>query len=365
MPVTIKDIARELGVAHSTVSRAIHDDPRISRETKQRVLEAVTRLGYRPNAAARGLVSRRIHAVGLVIPGVADMFYGRIVDGVDRAAYEAGFGLSLYLTHGERRRELDALAQVSERRVDGLIVMMRRSPKKVLLELAQQDIPLVLIEPQSLGLGIDSVRVDNRDGGYQAVRHLLNLGHRRIAFIAGPEGQRESRERWQGYRQALAEAGLSYDPELIQPGDYTEAGGTAAVQRWLQLPPARRPTAIFASNDRTAIGAVGALQAAGVCVPQEVSVIGYDDITAAAYARPALTTIRQPIEEMGATAARLLIDRLIQRRKSGCQEVLLKTELVVRQSTARPPEQVDEKVGEAGQAGVDAADRGQAEASSA
>ena len=192
MPVTIKDIARELGVAHSTVSRAIHDDPRISRETKQRVLEAVTRLGYRPNAAARGLVSRRIHAVGLVIPGVADMFYGRIVDGVDRAAYEAGFGLSLYLTHGERRRELDALAQVSERRVDGLIVMMRRSPKKVLLELAQQDIPLVLIEPQSLGLGIDSVRVDNRDGGYQAVRHLLNLGHRRIAFIAGPEGQREA-----------------------------------------------------------------------------------------------------------------------------------------------------------------------------
>ncbi|MBE3576322.1 MAG: LacI family DNA-binding transcriptional regulator [Limnochordales bacterium] len=341
VPVTIKDIARELGVAHSTVSRAIHDDPRISRETKQRVLEAVARLGYRPNAAARGLVSRRMQAVGLVIPGVADMFYGRIVDGVDRAAYEAGFGLSLYLTHGERRRELDALAQVSERRVDGLIVMARRIPKKVLLDLARQDIPLVLLEPQVLGLGIDSVRVDNRDGAYKAVRYLLDLGHRRIGFIAGPKGQRESQERWQGYRQALAEAGLSYQPELVQPGDYTEAGGASAVQRWLQLPPARRPTAIFASNDRSAIGAVTALQAAGVPVPQEISVMGYDDITAAAYSRPAITTMRQPIEEMGATAARLLIDRLVKRREFGYQEVLLKAELVVRESTARVSEPLE------------------------
>lgn len=334
MPVTIKDIARELGIAHSTVSRAIHDDPRISRETKQRVLEAVARLGYRPNAAARGLVSRRMQAIGLVIPGVADMFYGRIVDGVDRAAYEAGFGLSLYLTHGERRRELDALAQVSERRVDGLIVMARRIPNNVLLDLARQEIPLVLLEPQDLGLGIDSVRVDNRDGAYKAVRYLLDLGHRRIGFIAGPKGQRESLERWQGYRQALAEVGLPYQPELVQPGDYTEAGGAAAVQRWLQLGPAKRPTAIFASNDRSAIGAMAALQEAGVRVPEEISVMGYDDIAAAAYSRPAITTMRQPIEEMGATAARLLIDRLVRQRKSGWQEVLLKAELVIRESTA-------------------------------
>lgn len=337
MAVTIKDIARELGVAHSTVSRAIHNDPRISPETRSRVMEAVERLGYRPNVAARGLVSRRMQAIGLVIPVVADMFFGRIVDGVDRVTYEAGFGLSLYLTHAERRRELDALAQVSEQRVDGLILMARRLPKAALLEIISQKTPVVLLEPQILGLGIDSVRVDNRDGALQATRHLLDLGHRRIAFVTAPKESRENRERLQGYRDALASAGVAFDPALVVPGGYTEEAGATAVRQLFSLSADSWPTAIFAYNDRVALGGIAALQARGLAVPEDVSVVGYDDIESAAYLRPALTTVHQPIEEMGEAAARLLIERLNRRRRSGSQEVLLKAELVVRESTARPP----------------------------
>ncbi|MBE3583516.1 MAG: LacI family DNA-binding transcriptional regulator [Limnochordaceae bacterium] len=340
VPVTIKDVARELGVAHSTVSRAIHNDPRISAETRSRVLAMAEKMGYRPNAAARGLVCRRMQAIGLVIPAVADSFFGQITDGVDRVTYDAGFSLSLYVTHGELRRELDVLSRLSERRVDGLILMVRRLPRKLLLSLAEQPIPIVFVEPQVVGLGFDCVRVDNRDGERQAVRHLLELGHRRIAFISGPKDSRESRERLAGYREALLTAGVTPDPQLVLPGEYTEAAGAAAAQRVLEMPAEQRPTALVAFNDRIAIGAMSALQQAGLEIPRDMSLVGYDDILPATYVRPQLTTVHQPIEEMGAAAARLLIDRLSRRRgpranRNG-QEVLLRAALVQRQSTAPP-----------------------------
>lgn len=329
--VTIKDVAKAVGVAHSTVSRALNGDPRISQETRERVLRAARELNYQPNLSARGLVRRKVLSIGLVVPDVSEPFYGRIVEGVDRVTYAAGFNLVLYLTHADRRREIAALEQIRQGRVDGLILMIRKAKSQAVIELKQQGVPLVLLLQEIRGSGIDSVRVDNVEGAVLAVQHLLAGGHRRIAFIAGPSLAPDSQERHKGYKLALERAGIAYDARLVVRGDFSFASGARAAEKLLNLPAEERPTAIFAANDHMAMGAIKHLSERGVHVPQDVAVVGFDDIAPAAYFRPALTTVRQPVEESARQAAELLIGRL-QGSVRETREILLKTELVVRES---------------------------------
>ena len=329
--VTIKDLAKAVGVAHSTVSRALNGDPRISQKTRERVLKAARELNYQPNVSARGLVRRKVLSIGLLVPDVTEPFYGRIVEGVDRVTYEAGFNLVLYLTHADRRREIAALEQIRQGRVDGLIVMIRKAKGDAVIELKKQGVPLVLLLQEIRGSGIDSVRVDNLEGALTAVRHLIGGGHRRIALITGPSLAPDARERERGYKLALEQAGIAYDPRLVVRGDFSFASGAKAAEKLLSLSASERPTAIFAANDHMAMGAIKQLSGKGISVPQEMAVVGFDDLAPAAYFRPALTTVRQPIEESGRQAAELLIGR-IRGTVRESREIILKTELVVRES---------------------------------
>ncbi|HEX6971868.1 MAG TPA: LacI family DNA-binding transcriptional regulator [Limnochordia bacterium] len=336
---TIKDIARAVGVAHSTVSRALNGDSRISLATRQRVLRAAAELGYSPNLSARGLVRGQVLSIGLVIPEVVEAFFGRIVHGADQVTFDEGFNLVLYVTHADVRREMAALEQVGKGRVDGMILMIRKLKEEAIRNAARAGVPLVMLMRSLQDAAVDTVRVENEDGAYRAVQHLTQLGHRRIAFISGYHHAQDSRERLRGYRRALRDAGIPFRRALVMRGDFRESGGSAAAERLLSLPPAERPTAIFAANDRMALGVMDRLARSGVRVPDEVSVIGFDDIEQASYARPALTTVRQPVEEVGRAAARRLIDRI---RGRECQErdIVLQTELVIRAScaaAARPP----------------------------
>lgn len=329
--VTIKDIARAVGVAHSTVSRALNGDPRISKATREKVLQAARELNYRPNLPARALARGRVLSIGLVVPDVSEPFYGRIVAGVDRVTFDAGFNLVLYITHADRQRELAALEQIRHGRVDGMILMIRKARAQAVVELKEQGVPLVLLLQKIRGSGIDSVRIDNVGGAAEAVRHLIDGGHRRIALISGPSHAPDARERIKGYRAALDQAGIPYREELVVRGDFSFASGFRAVDALLRGPASQWPTAIFAANDHMAMGAIKRLAERGIAVPRDIAVVGFDDIAPAAYFQPSLTTVRQPIDESGRKAAELLIAR-IQGAVQEPREIVLKTELVVRES---------------------------------
>lgn len=331
---TIKDIAKAIGVAHSTVSRALNGDPRISEATREKVLRAARELNYHPNLSAKGLVRRQVLSIGLVIPDVTEPFYGRIVEGVDRVTYEAGFNLVLYITHADREREIAALEQIRQGRVDGLILMIRKAKAEAVIGMEGKGVPLVLLLQRIPGSGIDSVRVDNEGGASRAVCHLIEGGHRRIAMISGPSHAPDARERRRGYQRALKIKGISCDRELVVSGDYTFASGYRAVDKLMSVPVRQRPTAIFAANDHMAMGAIKRLTERGVGVPGDVAVVGFDDIAPSAYYRPSLTTVRQPIEESARQAAELLIGR-IRDAVHEPRDIILGTELVVRESCGR------------------------------
>lgn len=335
MAVTMRDIAKKLNISHTTVSRALRGDRRISQATRARVLAAAEEMGYRINVPARALASKRMCSVALVVPDVLDPFYAGIIAGVDEVTQRHGYSLLLYISHSDPQRERSALAEAAEGRYDGTIFFRRQLPADELKAACHSGVPMVLLTRHEPQLAVDCVRVDDVDGGYRATAFLIGLGHRRIGFIGGPPDQHETRDRFAGYEKALRERGLSPNRDWIWHGGFSEADGRRAAEAMVQLPENNRPTAIFAANDRMAIGLIYRLGELGLNVPQHVSVIGYDDIEPCKFVVPKLTTIRQPTHEMGARAAELLIGRL-RGEKARPQEVVLKTELVVRDSCALP-----------------------------
>ncbi|HZV52794.1 MAG TPA: LacI family DNA-binding transcriptional regulator, partial [Candidatus Dormibacteraeota bacterium] len=329
MDVTIYDVARLAGVSPATVSRALNGSGRVAAATRRRVEAAVAQLGYEPNRVARSLATSVTHTLALLLPDITNPFFPALVKGVQLLADERRYTLLLCNTAADPEREKEYLRVLRGKRVDGVILVgLKLDGRRIRSALG--NIPVVVLD-RSVDLpGAAVVQVDHRGGAVLAVRHLLELGHREVAHVAGPKELAVSRERLEGYRQALEEAGLPYRPQLVVEADFTEEGGYEAVRR---LCAAGRFTAVFAANDLSAIGIVAALRERGLTVPDQVSVVGFDDIHLCAYTVPALTTVRQPAYAMGRRAAELLIDAVEGGDPRG---VVFQAELVVRGSTAPP-----------------------------
>jgi LacI family transcriptional regulator len=329
---TIRDIADLAGVSIATVSRVLNDRPDVARETRESVLQVVREQGFSTNRGARGLSSGRTGMIGLTLPLVADAYFGPILSGAAEALYESDMRIVLAPTLHEHDREVSLLERLMRGTTDGAILMLPEESAEELAMLQEQGFPFVIVDPRDAPPeGVACVSAMHSAGAKQAAEHLLELGHRRIGAIAGESGWYATEERLHGFRAGLAAAGILLDPELVVYSDWRTPRGTEAAEQLLSLPDP--PTAIFGFNDNVAIGALNAARRRGLSVPEDLSVVGFDDTTQAVIVTPQLTSVRQPLAEMGRTGVSLLI-RIIEGQRVDALRMELSTTLVVRESTA-------------------------------
>jgi len=333
--VSIKDIAKAAGVSHSTVSRALSDSRLVKTETKTRIQSLAREMGYSPDAWARSLVMRQTRTVGLVVTTFADPFIAEVVQGIESTAYEHGYTVILASSNSEPTRELAAVEMLRSKRVDGVIVTSSRVGALYQQHLERIGVPVVLLNSHSEQSGryTFSVTVDNQHGGYLATQHLIELGHRRIAYVTGPADTSSSQGRLDGYRQALANAGIAFDPDLVVTGTGRAEAGEQAFLKLMAL--VERPSAVFCYNDVTAIGLLRAAREANLFIPQDLSVVGFDDIPFASCMYPSLTTIAQPKFEMGQQATQMALALMPAQNPSSAKvsDIVVKGQLVVRASS--------------------------------
>ncbi|MDI7277153.1 MAG: LacI family DNA-binding transcriptional regulator [Anaerolineae bacterium] len=329
--ITIKDIARVAGVSHSTVSRALSDSPLISAETKERIRRLAEEMGYAPSALGRALVTRRSGTIGLVVTTITDPFIGEVVQGIEETALSCQYNTILCNSNSEPERELKTVRALREKRVDAIIVTSSRLGSLYLAHLRGAGVPIVLVNNQAVGDYIHSVIIDDLRGGEMAGHYLAGLGHRSIAYIGGPIWARSSGLRLQGCRAALARERADIPPELVLVGNGRPDGGVQAANELLHM--GLPVTAIFCYNDMTAVGALTALHRAGVRVPEDVSVMGYDDVAIAAHLYPPLTTIAQPKYALGKRAMEMALALI--NGEPGVRDVVLPPTLVERASCQR------------------------------
>jgi DNA-binding LacI/PurR family transcriptional regulator len=327
---TISDVAQKAGVSIATVSRVLNQTVKVSDDTAIRVHRAIAELGYVPQAAARNLARRKTNTIGLLLPDIASDFFFPILRGSEIAARQAGFDLLIAIQPLEALRGKNDANLLGSHNTDGLLVFAGDLDEETLAHLPGPDFPMVLLyhsAPQ--GSNITSIVVENRNGACRLVEHLIEVHHyRRIVFLRGPDGNEDSQWRELGYRLALSTHHLEFDERLIATGGFEEAQGRAAVEGLLRQ--GIQFDAIFAGDDDTAIGCLSALAQAGLRVPQDVALVGFDDMTPARYLNPPLTTVRAPTEQVGREA----VQQLVRRIHCGQAEpmVLLPTELIIRQS---------------------------------
>jgi LacI family transcriptional regulator, repressor for deo operon, udp, cdd, tsx, nupC, and nupG len=327
---TIKDVAQELGMSVATVSRALSRPELLRAATRERVLSAVERLGYRPNLMARGLRQGNAYAILFVAPNLSPFFL-EIFAGAESVTRDSPFSLLFGNSNGDRDHEQHFFDQVASGKADGLILLTGVVPEAYAS--GERQSPLVTVLERLPGAVVPIVHTDHHAGALEAVRHLTDLGHRRIAHITGTRRVPSTTRRLEGYRAGLAAAGLRASPELVQTGDFTVSSSAAAVARLMALH--EPPTAVLCANDEMAYGAIRALFKMGLSVPQDVSVVGFDDQNLAEFYNPPLTTVNIPRHELGRRAAQEMLDQLAGRDQ--VREVVLPTRLVVRESTAPPP----------------------------
>ena len=330
--VSIKDIARAAGVSHSTVSRALADSSLVAAETKQRIQRIAREMGYIPSAIARGLVTQRTATIGLVVTTIADPFIAEVARGVEETALDKEYSVILCECKAEPDRELACVRTLREKRVDAIIVTSSRVGSLYVPLLEQLGVPVVLINNQHEGRYVYSVRTNNVRGGQVVGEYLASLGHRQIAYMGGPPNAHSSVERLEGCNAALRERGLEIPDDWVVPGDGRTEGGLAGANALLQFAP--HPTAIFCYNDMTAIGALRAAKTAGLRVPDDVSIVGYDDISFAVYVDPPLTTVAQAKHTLGQRAMDLTWSILNDQEETG--DIVLTPHLVERASCAPP-----------------------------
>jgi DNA-binding LacI/PurR family transcriptional regulator len=328
---TMADVAARAGVSVATVSRALSGDrSRVSAPVLQRIIEAAEELAYTPNNLARNMRSGSARILGLVISDIGNPFFTAVARGAEDVARHHGYSLVLSNTDENPEREAASLAVMAAERAAGIIIATTNENGTTLRRALAMGMAIVAIDRHITGIPTDSVVVDNESAAHEAVTHLVRLGHRRIAIIGGPADADTARERLRGYERALREARIPVMPELVREGDFREAAGLAMTRQLLDL--AEPPSAIFAVNNLTTIGVLGALRERGIEVPSDISVVGFDDIPTGELLHPPLTVIQQPTYRVGAHAAKLLLRRL---REPGAaiQEVVLAARLIVRGST--------------------------------
>jgi len=334
--VSIKDIARQAEVSHSTVSRALSDSPLVNARTKARIQRLASEMGYSPDAQARSLVRGRTLTIGVVVTTIADPFVAEVVQGIESTAQDLGYSVILTSSSYEPEREIAAVEMLRSKRVDGVIVTSSRVGAVYLDHLERIGVPIVLINNlrEDTGPYTYSITVDNQHGGCQATRHLIEGGHRRIAYVTGRGNYSSDAGRQEGYCQALAGAGITFDPALVLPGNGRSDGGERALLALMGLQD--RPTAVFCYNDMTAIGLIQAARRAGLCLPQELAIVGFDDIPFASFVCPSLTTVAQPKFEMGKKAVEMVLE-LVDPSGNGepTSHVVLRGQLIVRESSER------------------------------
>lgn len=333
--VTLRDVARVAGVSTATVSRALEKPGAVADTTRSRVMEAVAACGYTPNIMARSLRKMETRLVTILLADVTNPFFNEIVRGIEQVAREHGYSVLLADSENDPGRENAYGDLLAAKRTDGMILLNGRMPAGLTLPDAGEatDAPIVVACEYLPNIDLPTIQIDNIDAARRGTEHLLSLGHRRIGFITGPLWNVLSRDRLFGYRTAMLDRGLPFDEALVVHGNFSIQSGIAATERLLGL--SQRPTGIFASNDEMAIGAIRAARDAGLRVPQDISIVGFDDIRFAAFVDPPLTTIRQPGQEIGRRAMTHMVhilagERIAERR------LVLPTELIVRSSAAAP-----------------------------
>ena len=330
--ITIKDIAKAAGVSHTTVSRALRGDPRITSDTTNRILQVADELGYIPNSIAQSLNAQRTYTIGMLVTSVADPVVMDFVEGAEDVAQAQGYCIFLSTSRNDPVREFHVVETFQRRRVDGVIVVASRSGDQYRLALDRIQVPLVLLDSEEVHDTHPAVNVDNVGGAAAAVTHLLQLGHQRIGYIGATDRRLTNLKRLAGYTATLQEAGLQADPNwLISPAAADDIQrGRLGLDHCL----AAGVTAIFCYNDQIAISVLNSCYYKGIAVPQQLSIVGFDDIRPANYVNPPLTTVRQPLQQMGRTGMAMVLALI---DKTPVQNQLLDCTLVVRASTGVAP----------------------------
>jgi LacI family transcriptional regulator len=326
---TIRDVAREAGVSIATVSRVFNQASLVRQDTCEHVRGVASRLDYWPNSAARSLITNRTSAIGVLLPDLYGEFFSEVIRGIDLAARREKFQVLVSSSHASAET-LVAAVRALRGRIDGLLVMAPDADATEAINDFSTRFPVVLLNPGPLALECASLSIANHDGAYAAVRHLASLGHRRIAIVRGPAGNSDAEERRRGWHRAMHDSGLEPAPELELDGDFSESAGFAAAERLLAM--RARPTAVFAANDYMAVGVLAAAREAGVRVPEDLAVCGFDDIAIARYLTPALTTVDVDACELGERAVLKLLPFARARRPADVSHETLPTRVVVRAS---------------------------------
>lgn len=331
---TIRDVAKRAGVAPITVSRVLNRSGYVRPETRQRVEQAAAELHYVPNMLAHSFRSHRTNTLALVVTDITNPFWTTVARGVEDVASMAGFSVFFCNTDENETKQAQYIAALLRRRVDGVLLAPAASSGADVHALQRQNVGVVVLDRRVEGVAVDTVRGDSVDGAFQLVRHLTDLGHRRIALLAGPAGLSVSQERAAGYERALRAAGLPLDPSLMHFGAFTVASGHAMMRALL----AHHPTAIFAANNFIAAGALTAMREAGLRTPEDISVVVFDDLPDPYVTTPVLTVVAQPAYTLGKAATERLLERLRQ-PELPVRDLVLPVQLLVRRSTAAPAPQ--------------------------
>ena len=326
---TIKDVAREAGVSVATVSRVFNGSGPVSEAARLTVREVAARLCYSPHGVAKSLITSKTSTIGVLLPDLYGEFFSEFIRGCDEASQRNGYHVLVSSSH-DGKNEIEAALLAMRGRVDGLIVMSPHLDTPSLVANVPSTLPIVLLNTAIPGVGYDGITIENRRGAHAMVSHLLSLGHRSIAMITGARGNYDAAERLRGYRKAMREAGITVPNEWELPGDFSEGAGYRAIGTLLALTP--RPTAVFAANDSMAIGAMSALREAGLRVPDDMAVGGFDDIPLARYMSPPLTSVHVAIAELGTRAVQTVLHAVDHKNGHERRHQRLATTLVVRQS---------------------------------
>lgn len=329
MSATIKDVAAAADVSAATVSRVLNGSDRVREKTRQRVLDAAHELDYVPNETARSLIRKRTQTIGVLLPDMHGEFFAQVIRGLDQTARTHDYHLLVSSSHSEED-EARTMVRAMLGRVDGLIIMWPSLESSLFADFLPEELPTALLMVSGESTTFPALSIDNEGGARAVVEHLLDHGHERIAILTGPLQNRDAQQRLAGYREALHASDVEYDPALEIPGDFMRETGYQAVSQILALDPP--PTALFASNDSMAIGALSALHEANVRVPEEIAVVGFDDIPSAQYMNPPLSTVHVPIYELGTRAVELVIRQMNGALEDEKKDSVLATKLMPRAS---------------------------------